>query len=59
MPGPPLHTEDIIQGPITRNNHAIYNCCNPIQSEKFQVVAITENGMNAMAARLYAIIYLC
>jgi hypothetical protein len=57
--GPPLHAEDIIQGSITRNNNNIYNCCNPIQSEKLQVVAATTDGMDALASRLYAIIYLC
>ncbi|PKY58622.1 hypothetical protein RhiirA4_429845 [Rhizophagus irregularis] len=57
--GPPLHAEDIIQGPITSNNSSVYHCCNPIQSEKLQVVARTFNGMDALASCLYAIIYLC
>jgi hypothetical protein len=58
-PGPPLHAEDIIQGPITSNNNSVYRCCDPIQSEKLQVVARTIDGMDALASRLYAIIYLC
>ncbi|CAB4389474.1 unnamed protein product [Rhizophagus irregularis] len=48
-PGPPLHAEDIIQGPITSNNNSVYHCCNPIQSEKLQVVARTFNGMDVLA----------
>ncbi|CAB5350212.1 unnamed protein product [Rhizophagus irregularis] len=47
--GPPLHAEDIIQGPITSNNNSVYHCCNPIQSEKLQVVARTFNGMDVLA----------
>ncbi|CAB4382610.1 unnamed protein product [Rhizophagus irregularis] len=59
-PSPPLHEEDIIQGLITSNNNSIYyHYCNPIQSEKFQIVATTDNGMNELASRLYGIIYLC
>ncbi|GBB96905.1 hypothetical protein RclHR1_02870003 [Rhizophagus clarus] len=57
-PGPPQFDEDIIQGPVSKNHGSIYNCSKPIQSQDLQVVAVTPSGMNAMAERLYAIIYL-
>jgi hypothetical protein len=57
-PGPPQHDADIIQGPVSENHESIYNCSRPIQSQDTQVVAVTLSGMNAMAERLYAIIYL-
>ncbi|CAG8645446.1 15703_t:CDS:2, partial [Acaulospora colombiana] len=41
-PGPPKHTEDMLQGPVSANHDRILTCSNPIPSHIRQVVGKTE-----------------